>query len=310
MRAPRGRSAAARLAGIVATAALCCAVLLCSAPATVAAAGGCASGRVQLTCGEKLALYYDSVQWAIGGFGALDLFQAPRPLHLRNPALAGFWRFQAAIGITRYEYEFAIINYGVDRAFEQVAPAARLPAPRIEPSGIVTRSMARALSRLLALQQRLVVNLVAMDVALNRATAAQLDSRSDWARYQTYLAAGSARRAAAAIAAAVDDQRAVTRALVRAGLMFGVGPADQRAAQRAVRRHGFPPAVRQIMVALGMDPITLAFARREFLQAKPTQTTYSLSHYLSSGSVIGYGMQAARALRQFANATPPAPVPS
>jgi hypothetical protein len=264
----------------------------------------CKLGRSLLACSEKVGLYYDSVNSAIGGLGATELFQAPRPLHLSNPALAQFWRFEAASGITRYGFELGIASQSGDQNFEQVQPAASPPAPVVAPHGIVTRRMAGAMTRLMRAEQREDVNLVAMDVALNRATYALQASRSDWAHYQAYVAAGYARRAAAAIAGVIPAQRAVTKVLVRARLMFGVGGADQRAAQRYVRRHGFPSRIQQIMVSLGMDQITLAFVRYGFLHAKLGPVTYSMSRYLSSSSLIAKEKQCRGALRHFANRTP------
>lgn len=283
-------------------------------PVAGAAAVNCSLGRPvpQLaTCAEKVALYNDSVNWAIGGFGALDLFAAPRPLHLNNPALASFWRFEAATGITRYEYEFGIINYSKDQYFETAPTAAHLSAPVIKPSGIVTAHTAHVMSRLLSAEQQEVVNLVAMDTALNRATYALTVNRHDWANYQAYLAAGFARHAASAIGSVIGRQHKVTKALLHAGLRFGVGPADQKAMQRYVRKHrAFPKAVQQNMLTLGMTPTTLAFAEAAFVKAKPNPITYSMTQYLSSAKVIRAERKAASSLRGFASQTPTAPRPS
>jgi hypothetical protein len=267
-------------------------------------------GRPQLSCSVRAALYYDAVDWGVGGFESLDMFQAPRALHLNNPALAQFWRFEAATGITRYQFELGIGSQGNDNAFETSVTAAKLAAPVIKPSGIVGHRAALALSRLLAAEQQEIVNLVAVDVALNRATGATIGSRSDWAAYQTFTAARFARRAAAAIEHAITRQRAVTRALLGAGLHFGVGPADQRAEQRYVRKHGFPRAVTQIMLTLGNNGVTLALAKAAFLQSKPPATTIGMSKYLSSQSVIANEKNCARALVSFANSVPSAPRPS
>jgi hypothetical protein len=274
------------------------------------ASADCSLGRSLLQCGEKDALYYDSVNAGIVGFASLDLFRAKRPLHLNNPALAAFWRYQSAAGIARYEYEFSIINQNFDQDFEEVPQAAKLSPPSVKRSGIVTRGMARAMTRLMRAEQQQIVNLAAMNTALDRASAAILLSRPDWTRYQTYVAAGFARRAAAAIAAVIPRERAVTKALVRARLLFGVGPADQRAAQRWVRKHGFPGPVRQIMLTLGMNPISIAFTRQAFLSARVGPTTFSVSKYLSAGSVVSNQKSAANALNGFANRIPAVPQPS
>jgi hypothetical protein len=297
-----------RLWGTVAlgrlTGALIAVVLLSCAPAASAAGTNCKLGRSLLDCSEKVGLYYDSVNWAIGGFGSLELFEATRPLHLNNPALAQFWRFEAASGITRYEFELGIGSQSGDQDFEEVQPAANPTPPVVKSHGIVTRKMARAMSVLMQAEQREIVNLVAMDVALNRATYALQDSRTDWANYQTYVAAGFARSAAAAISAEIPAQRALTKVLVHNRLMFGVGPADQRAAQKYVRKHGFPHRIQQIMVALGMNDITIGLVKYGFLHTKLGPITYSMSRYLSSSDVIAKERQCRAALRHFAGRIP------
>jgi hypothetical protein len=278
-------------------------IVLGCAPAA-SAATNCNLGRSLLDCKEKVGLYYDSVDWAIGGFASLQLFEATRPLHLDNSALAQFWRFEAASGITRYEFELGIGSQSVDPNFEQVQPAANPPAPFVKPHGIVTRKMASAMTRLMQAEQREVVNLVATDIALNRATAALQDSRSDWAKYQTYIAAGFARHAAGAISSVIPAQRAVSKMLVGHHLMFGVGPADQRAAQKYVRKHGFPHRIQQIMVTLGMNQITLGLVKYAFLHAKLGPVTYSMSKYLASSAVISKEKQCRNVLLHFANRIP------
>jgi hypothetical protein len=276
----------------------------------VASAASSCPGRPQLTCSQRAALYYDSVSWGTEGFAAVDLFQAPRTVHLTNPALAQFWRFEAATAITRYMFELGIGSQGNDLAFETIPQAARLPAPVIKPSGIVGRRLAGTLSGLLSGEQREIVNMLATDVALNRATGATISGRQDWARYQTYVAAQFARRTAAAINALVSRQRAVTKALLRAGLKFGVGEADQHAAQRYVRKHGWPSAIEHDMVVLGMSPVTLSLAKNAFVHSKAGTTTFGLSKYMSSAGVIADEKSCARALLQFAAQTPAVPLPT
>jgi hypothetical protein len=287
--------------------AVVCALVLWQ-PAAGAAAT--CTGRSELSCSVKTALYYDAVNWAVGGFGSLDLFAAPKTLHLSNPALAQFWRFEAATGITRYEFELGIGSQGNDGAYESVVTAAKLSAPVIKPSGIVSHHTASAMSSLLAAEQREIVNLVAADVALNRAFGATVAGRQDWANYQTYTAALLARRAARAIGQVIGWQRSVTRALLGAGLKFGVGPGDQHAEQRYVRKHGFPAAVKQIMLTLGNNGVTLALAKSAFVHAKASAMTFSLSKYLSSASVSGDEKKCAGALVSFANSVPSVPRPS
>jgi hypothetical protein len=213
--------------------------------------------------------------------------------------------------MTRFEYDLAIGGPGsADSLFESPVQAAHPPAPVIMPTGIVTGHMARAMRRLVKAEEQEAVNLVAMDTALDRAIGANQRSRTDWSKYLAYIAAGFARRAAGAIGTVIRRQHAVTKALVHARLMFGVGPADQRAETRYVRKHGFPRAVTQTMLNLGMNPIVLRFAKYSFVHAKPSSTTYSLSKYLSSSSVIRNERKLQSALRGFAARVPAAPKPS
>jgi hypothetical protein len=276
----------------------------------VAGAAASCTGRTELSCSEKTALYYDAVDWGLGGFGSLDLFAAPKTLHLNNSALAQFWNYEAATGMSRYVFELGIGSPGNDGAYESVVTAAKLPAPKINPSGIVNHHTAVALTRLVAAEQQEIVNLVGIDVALNRAFGATVAGRQDWAAYQTYTAALFARRAAAALGRVIPRQGAVSRALLGAGLKFGVGPVDQRAEQRLVRKHGFPAAVQQRLVALGNNGVTLALLKSAFVHAKPTAMTYSMSKYVSSPSVISKEKNCARALVSFANSVPSVPRPS
>jgi hypothetical protein len=276
----------------------------------VASTAASCTGRTQLSCSEKTALYYDAVNWAVGGFGSLDLFAAPKTLHLNNPALSQFWRYEAATGMTRYVFELGIGSPGNDGAYESVVTAAKLPAPVIKPSGIVHRHTASVMSLLLAAEQQEIVNLVGADVALNRAFAATVAGRQDWANYQTYTAALLLRRAAAAIGQVIPRQHALSKALLGAGLRFGVGPADQHAEQRYVRRHGFPAPLKQIMTTLGNNAVTLAFIKSAFVHAKPSAKTFSMTGYLSSASVMGDEKKCARALVSFANSVPSVPRPS
>jgi hypothetical protein len=293
-----------RLAGFAASLLCVCGLGLWQPLADGAAATATCPGRPALPCSLRTALYYDGANWAIGGFGSLDLFQAKRALHLGNPALAGFWRYEAATGMARYQYDLAIGSPGRDLAFESPVQTPRPPAPVIKATGIVTRHMASVMRSLLKAEQQEVGTLVAMDTALDRAAGAVSRGRSDWAKYLAYVSAGFARQAADAIGVVIPRQRAVTKALIHAKLPFGVGPADQRAAQRYVRSHGFPPALQQIMLQVGMNSVTVSLAKYGFLHAKPNATTYSMSRYLSLAKVIRYEQNLASELRSFAGSVP------
>lgn len=292
-----------RLAGATTVAV---AVALCLPPAG-GASFNCGLGRSLLRCGEKQALYADSVSWAVGGALDLTLFGSRLPFHLNNPALAKFWQFEAATAVSRYEFEFATLNQLVDPDFEAIAQPTTLPPPLVVAHGIVNRGMAAAMSRLMLAEQQEVVNLGAFFTAMNRATAALTErSRPDWVAWQQSAAAGFAHHAASAIGRVIRGQRAVTHAFVRSRLRFGVGPVDLRLAQRRVRAHGFTAGVTQIMSSLGITPILLAYERTTFLTAGPLPTSYSLSDYLSSSTVITDEKNCALALRQYAARIPAA----
>jgi hypothetical protein len=64
------------------------------------------------------------------------------------------------------------------------------------------------------------------------------------------------------------------------------------------------------MLTLGNSAVALAYERAQFLQSKPAATTYSMSKYLSSASVVGDEKKCARALVSFANSVPSVPRPS
>ena len=282
-----------------------------SAPAQSAAASTCAQGRTLLQCNEKIGLYNDSLTSLVGGYLGSELFAAHVPAHLSDPALAQFWSFQSAVGLTRGMYEFSLINQNANIDFEQVQPAAKLPPPVVKPDALVSRSLASAMSNLLRAEQTEVVNLVAMETALDRATAAALQrSRPDWVAYQQYVAAGFARRAAAVIPKVITRERLVSRALSATGMLFGVGPADQTVSQRWIRKHGFPGGIRQDTFTLGLTQFLLGVAKTEFLKATLGPTSYSLSQYIASSSVIATEHGAASSLQQFAARIPAVPRPA
>ncbi len=268
-------------------------------------ASNCSAGRSLLQCGEKQGIYNDAFNWAAGGVLDLVLFETRLPVPLKNPALARFWRFETATALARYGLEFASVQQLTDPDFEHLAPAATLPAPAVRAGGVVTRQMAAAMSRLMLAEQQEVVNLGAFNTALNRATAALIErSRADWVAWQASAAAGFALHAAAAIGRVRVAERALTRSLVHARLLFGVGPVDLRRAQRYVRAHGLARSVTDVMTTLGVPPILLALIKDGFVNAGLGPTSFSLSQYFSSPTVTAGEKRCADALRHFAARIP------
>ena len=287
-----------------------CALLLAAATVPPDARATCA-GRSLLTCGEKVALYDDSVTWTLAYVRDVEPFEAPIPLGLRNPALGGFWRFEAATATARALFEVVIGNQETDQNFEATATRANLPAPSVRPSGVVDRQLAATLSRLMLAEQQEVLNLGGMATALNRATAAQIErSRPDWVAWQEATAAGFAVHAAAAIGRVARAQRSVASLLLAKRLVFGVGSVDLQVAQRAVRHHGFARPLAAIMRRLGLSELLIAYAQKGFVNGTFGAQSFSLTRELSAPTTSSYETALARSLRQFAAATPSAKRPS
>lgn len=269
---------------------------------------GCA-GRVLLQCGEKLSLYADLVNSSRAYVLEAELFEAPQ-VHVYNRTLAQFWRFEASAAAARVGYETVIGNEFADTNFEAIARRAVLPNPVLSASGKVDRGMARTLTNLIKAEQNEVLNLAAMAVSLDRATAASyLRGRADWTKWQQSTAAGFARRAAGAAAWAITLQRRVTAALLRKHLPFGVGSVDLKLAQRAVRRNGFVPSLVGAMRRLGLTNDSIASFASQFAKADIGQSSYNVSEALSQSDVISGERKLASTLRLFAARIPPASKP-
>jgi hypothetical protein len=277
-----------------------------SASAGAAATKSCQKGRSLLQCNEKIGIYDDSYVASIGGFGDLVLFETKLPLPIGNSALSQFWRYQTATSIARLEFESSIINQETDENIEQISKLANLPAPVVRASGVVDRHTASALSALVRAEQQQVLNLAAMNTALNRATAALITrTRSDWLRYQESAAGGFAIHAAAATQRMIRFQQAAERALVAKNLLFGVGPVDLKLAQSAVKRaRSFVPRIAALLTRFGIAPPVLGAAEAEFALANLGPTSVSLSQYLSSSTLIGGERDLIKALRHYAARIP------
>ncbi|MEA2145571.1 MAG: hypothetical protein QOD66_3834 [Solirubrobacteraceae bacterium] len=240
----------------------------------------------------------------------LELFETSLPLHLNNPALARFWRFETATAGARSVYEYVFQNTVTDDNFEAIATVPSLPQPGVRAHGIVGRRIAGALSALMRAEQSEVLNLQALDTSLNRATTASLTrGRSDWVKWQMATAARFASRTARAITRVIAGQRSVTRTLGRQGLLFGVGAVDLKLGQRHIRKYGLAPSVHATMQSIGMDALTIAFCVNSFETASFGQLSFSLTRFLgSSGTIAGErGFRAA--LSGFAARVPAASKP-
>ncbi len=159
-------------------------------------------------------------------------------------------------------------------------------------------------------EQQEVLNLAAMDDAMNRATAARyLRGRQDWVAWQEASAAGYAIHAAAAVLRVIVAQRTAGAALSKKRLLFGVGSTDLSVAQRQVRHFGFAPVLSSAMSRLGLQPALIAQARQGFLSASYGSLSFSLTQFFSTSLVYTAERSFASALRHFAARTPAAGQP-
>jgi hypothetical protein len=238
-----------------------------------------------------------------------ELFEAPQ-VHVYNRSLAQFWRFEASAAAARVAYESVIGNELADTNFEEIARRAVLPSPFVSASSKVDRGMARTLTNLMSAEQSEVLNLAAMALSLDRATAASyLRGRADWTKWQESTAAGFALRAAGAAGRAVTLRRRVTAALLRKHLPFGVGSVDLKLAQRAVRRHGFVPSLVGAMHRIGLTNDSIATFATEFAKGNIGQSSYNVSEALSQSDVMSGERKLVSTLRHFAGRIPPASKP-
>jgi hypothetical protein len=283
------------------------------APAPAGGTGSsktCTQGRFLLQCSEKDAIFGDSIDWSHLAILDFEPFEVKLPLHLSNPSLAQFLRFEACTAAARGELEFEFGSEIVDTNFESVAPIAKLPKPSVGPHGIVTGKLARTLSRLMQAEQQEVLALGALDTAMNRATAARYErGREDWVSWQEAAAARFASTAASAIGRVIPAEKAASKALVKAKLLFGVGSRDLQLAKRNVRAHGLAAKLVAIMTRLGLTPTLLAQVKHSFLTTKAINLSFSLSEELATPHLIAEQQAAATGLRHFAKRIPPAPKP-
>jgi hypothetical protein len=286
-----------------------CAVAVAVALPTSAGAAGC-PGRQLLTCSEKSQTFADDANWTHAFVLELELFETRLPVHLSNPALASFWRYETSASAARSAYELELQYELSDPDFETVATVAPAPRPALAPRGIVDRRTAAALSALMRAEQAEIVDLHALVTSMNRATeATYIRGRSDWVAWQLSAAAGFSARTAGAIGRVIRAQRVATAALRHRGLPFGVGSEDLKLAQRQIRRHGLAARIDSALQAQGLTAPEIAFCVREFAGTSFGQMSFSLSQIISEPSTIAGERGFAAALKRFSARVPRASKP-
>jgi hypothetical protein len=295
---------------VVATAGVCAALASAAAgvqpPARVAAC----QGRYLLQCSEKVAAFNDYFIATTTAVLDDELVETKAPLHLSDPALGQFWRFEASAATACSLLSFEFGNEISDPNFEAIAPVVQLPKVSVKPDRVVDRRLAATLTRLMQAAQQEVVDLQALDIAMNRATAARYQrSREDWVKWQEAAAAGFASRTASALGRVTKGELAAAKAFARHKLLFGVGPVDLKLAQQTVRKHGFTAKLVATMRSLGMDGAAISLAEQGFRKANPGQQSFSLTDELRSAAVIKEQRAFASSLRGFAKRIPPAGKP-
>jgi hypothetical protein len=272
-------------------------------------ASACA-GRKLLTCAERTQTLTDDLSWTYAFVLDLELFETPLPLHLNNPALGQFWRFETSAAAARSIYEYQLQYEITDPNFEQIVAAPSPPAPAVHRSGIVDRRTAGALTALMGAEQSELVNTRALITSLNRASAATyLRGRSDWVAWQEAAAARFAARAAGAIGRVIRAQRAASQALMRKRLPFGIGAEDLKLAHRAVRRHGLAGSVAAVMQRLGLTKAMIALCVSKFEATSFGQRSFNLTETISDPATIASERGFQAALRHFAARVPVASRP-
>jgi hypothetical protein len=267
------------------------------------------AGRAFLSCGEKTGLFADAIRWNHAFVLDTELFEAPQ-VHVYNPALQTFWRYETSTAGARNLYEsFLIEEFVADTNFENIAVPPVLRVPVIGRSGIIDRRTASTMTRLLQAEARELAFLQPLDTSLDRAqTAFFTRGRTDWVRWQLSAAAGYARKVANAIDSIIPLQRALTKALMKKHRPYGVGSTDLTLAQRRVRRQGFTPRLADVMKRLGLEG-TIPILVRTFVGADFRFLSFNVSQVLSQSDVIASERQFQSALRHFASRQKPASKP-
>ena len=255
-------------------------------------------------------MFPDGVNWAHAFVLDAELFETPLPALTRNSALRQFWLFEAATAAARAEYEFGLESELLDPNFEEIPLRPVLATPVVKAHGVVDRKLAASLSSLMGAEQSEVLNLYALDVAMNRATEARYQrGRQDWVNWQAAAAAGYARRVVGAIGRVIRAQRRVSRGLLAHRQPFGVGSTDLKLAHRNVHRHGLTAPLVTLLTQFGFDSSLTTHTMQFFVQTSFGQLSFSLSQLLAEPNVIAGESAFRAALAHFAARIPPASRP-
>jgi hypothetical protein len=303
----RGRTALGVLAASLAVAW----ALLAPSAGTAATAPVCPpKGRTLLLCSERGPAFKDDVTWSHAFVLDTELFETKLPLPLGNPALRQFWLFEMSTAAARAIYQNQFASNFSDVNFEQIATVQKLSRPAVHRHGIVSRKMARALSRLMQAEQAEVLDLQALVTSLNRATAASfLANRKDWVKWQMAAAARFARYVANDLDRVISAERGATRALAKKRLLFGVGSTDLTLGQRKVRKQGLAPSVTTALSRWGLTPY-FKLLTTNFLGTNFGPTSFALSKFISqTAPTVTFQRGFQSALRSFAARIPPASKP-
>lgn len=274
------------------------------AAAPRATATAACAGRTLLSCSEKDSIYNDGALTGLSYELEASLFELRLPVHLNNPALNRYWRFEvSAAGVLSLDDDL-LINQLPDSNFQAIAKPVRLAVPAARASGIVKASVARALNAQMADEQAEVLNVNGMLASLDRATGASyVAGRGDWVSYQRQVAAGFARRAAAAVRRLIGVQRTVAGAFARLGLRFGIGIVDERLTRTKVRRHGLTSVITAGLRRLGVQPSGLTALRQEVAKGTVNETV-NLAVLLDYPTTVSEERAFAAALSSFARTAP------
>jgi hypothetical protein len=269
-----------------------------AAPSAHAACGG----RALLLCSEKQQILPDITAWTNGFVLDAELFEAPQ-VHVYNPALIQFWRWETTTAAARSLFESLLFKeFVTDQNFENLAVPPKLPAPVVRPSGIIDRKFAGAMSALLQAELREIGNLEALDTSLDRAqTAKFMRGRADWVAWQQSAAAGFANRAAGSIGSVIFWERIVSAGLMKRNRPFGVGSTDLKLAQRQVSQHGFAAPLVADMTQLQLAG-AVGILQSEFEHYSFGTFSFNVSQVLGQGVAAQQGLSAA--LRHYAARIP------
>ena len=120
-----------------------------SVPSPAATAHQACVGRGLLQCSEKTAVFTEFAKWMNAFVLDAELFEAPH-VHVYNPTLVQFWRYETSSAAARSVFEGLLFNETVqDLNFEEIAIPAVLPKPVVRRNGIIDGRTASAMNALM-----------------------------------------------------------------------------------------------------------------------------------------------------------------